>query len=186
MYKVVMSLQLSGYTIDTASCGCKAGKGPKASCKHVGALCYAFADFCRFGKLPEFITSTQKLQQWNKPRPCRVDIVPVVDLSSRRKDIQNKMIPNRPVPEEYDPRPLCMRSPEPHLLEELRIGLLKKNSDAVLVQLLVPPIHVALHDHDYVANNEDAVNLTQNDFNASSSLDYIYKNYHLSHLKKKN
>ena len=45
------------------------------------------------------------------------------------------------------------------------------------MQLLVPPIHVALHNHDYVANNEDAVNLTQNNFNASSSLDYCISSY---------
>lgn len=81
LYKVVMSLQINGYAIDTAACGCKAGKGPRASCKHVGALCYAFAEFCTFGKLPEFISSTQKLQEWNQPHPRRVDIIPVVDLT---------------------------------------------------------------------------------------------------------
>ena len=65
--KVLMSLESSSYTIDGAMCGCKAGQGPKASCKHVGALCYDFAEFCRVGKLPEFISSTQKLQEWNQP-----------------------------------------------------------------------------------------------------------------------
>ena len=48
--------------VTTATCGCSAGKGPVASCKHVGALCYASAEFCSSGKLPEFFTDTQKLQ----------------------------------------------------------------------------------------------------------------------------
>ena len=42
--------------------GCPAGKGPVASCKHVGALCYAFAEFCPSGKLPEFFTDIQILE----------------------------------------------------------------------------------------------------------------------------
>ena len=91
VYKV-MSLESLSYTIVAAVCGCKAGQGPKGSCKHVGALCYAFAEFCRVGKLPEFISSTQKLQEWNQPRSRRVDVIPVMDLSSRRQEILKKVI----------------------------------------------------------------------------------------------
>ena len=53
VYKLVLSLN-SKCDIETANCGCKAGKGPKASCKHVGALCYAFAEFCGSVQLPDF------------------------------------------------------------------------------------------------------------------------------------
>ena len=90
VYKVQMSLESSLYTIVGAVCGCKAGQGPKASCEHVGAFCYAFAEFCRFGKLPEFISSTQKLQEWNQPRSRRVEVIPAIDLSSRRQEILRK------------------------------------------------------------------------------------------------
>ena len=41
VYKVLMTLDCKTYNINTATCGCPAGKGPTASCKHVGALCYA-------------------------------------------------------------------------------------------------------------------------------------------------
>ena len=100
VYKVRMSLESSSYTIVGAVCGCKAGQGPKASCKHVGALCYAFAKFCRFGKLPEFISSTEKLQEWNQPRSRRVEVIQAIDLSSRRQEILKKDASTRsPVPE---------------------------------------------------------------------------------------
>ena len=44
--------------------GCPAGKWPTMRCKHIVALCYAFANYCNCacGKLPDFITCTQKLQ----------------------------------------------------------------------------------------------------------------------------
>ena len=64
-----------------------------------------------------------------------------------------------------------MRSPQPHLLEELRVKLLNGNSGSVLTQLLVPPVLVALHDHDYDAKNVDAANLTKDDFNVSLEMD---------------
>ena len=38
IYKVILAISKKSYDIEIAKCGCKAGKGPKASCKHVGAL----------------------------------------------------------------------------------------------------------------------------------------------------
>ena len=50
----MMSLSKPSYDTVSAECGCKAGKGPKASCKHIGALCYALVEFCKSGQLPDF------------------------------------------------------------------------------------------------------------------------------------
>ena len=38
VYKVFLSLEATSWDIATAECGCPTGKGPNASCKHVGAL----------------------------------------------------------------------------------------------------------------------------------------------------
>ena len=71
-----MSIDQNSYDITAASCNCPAGKGPSASCKHVGSLCYALVEFYASGKLPEFLTCTDRLQQWNKPRHKKVDPIP--------------------------------------------------------------------------------------------------------------
>ena len=54
IYNLLMCIDQNSYDITTASCDCPAGKGPSASCKHVGALCYALVEFCTSGKLQEF------------------------------------------------------------------------------------------------------------------------------------
>ena len=46
---------------------------PYASCKHVGAVCYALVEFCKSGKLPDSLTCTQWLQEWKKSRPRKVE-----------------------------------------------------------------------------------------------------------------
>ena len=67
--------------VEQAECGCPAGKGPFASCKHVAALCYALEEFSHFGRVPEFLTSAEKLQEWNQPQPKKLEIIPVAELS---------------------------------------------------------------------------------------------------------
>ena len=69
MYKMTMCLCKGSSDINSTLCGCPAGKGPCASCKHIGALCYALANFCSSGQLPDFITCTDTLQAWNRPCP---------------------------------------------------------------------------------------------------------------------
>ena len=72
---------------------------PSGSCKHVGALCYAFSDFLKCG--PDFLTCMDKLQSWNKPRGHGVDSIPVERLCSRRSKLNKKAQGNVV----YDPRP---------------------------------------------------------------------------------
>ena len=66
-YKIDISLCKSG-DIVSATCGCPAGCGPKGSCKHIAALCYALEEFSRIKKTKDFVACTSKLQTWNHPR----------------------------------------------------------------------------------------------------------------------
>lgn len=58
----------------------------------------------------------------------------------------------RPVPSQYDLRPYSMRSPDLISLEKLRVDLLGLNNCCVLCQLLIPPVEIALRDHNYYSN----------------------------------
>ena len=156
VYRLVMSLQCDSMDVTTATCGCPAGKGPVASCKHVGALCYAFAEFCSSGKLPEFFTDTQKLQRWNQPRARKVEAIPVVELRKRREEIlKSGKVTHNPL--NYDPRPASLRFPTPQLLEPLRINLLEADSECAFSQLLAPPVSIAMHDHTYCTSDQSCL-----------------------------
>ena len=109
-------------------------------------------EFCKSGNLPEFLTCTQRLQEWNKPRPRKVNPIPVLELTSRRKELLRAKGNPRPVPTQYDPRPASLRCPDPVQLENLRTDLLQINRPFCLNQLLRAPIHIALHDHNYAAS----------------------------------
>ena len=84
MYKLLISMT-EGLDILTAECGCPNGKGPTASCKHIGALCYAFENFCEQGSLPEFFTCTWRLQEWNRPRPRKFAPIPVLSIKEHEQ-----------------------------------------------------------------------------------------------------
>ena len=148
IYNLLMSIDQNCYDITAASCDCPAGKGPSASCKHVGALCYALVEFCASGKIPDFLTCTDRLQQWNKPRPKKIDPIPVAEFSKRKVDIVKKGNKDLYI-SEFDPRPSSKQVDNPSLLENLRVTLLGLNAPSALSQLLVAPEHIALHDHTY-------------------------------------
>ena len=145
IYKLILSLSDS-YNIVSAKCGCPAGVGPQATCKHVGALCYALANFCQCGQLSDFVTSTEKLKQWNRPRPKKLETMPITELGARRQVILKKARSQRPIPTLYDPRPFSIRETN---LEQLRLDLLTYNHQCAMLQLLVPPISKVEHDHTY-------------------------------------
>ena len=85
VYKVIMTLDYKTYDINTATCGCPADKSTTASCKHVGALCYALVEFCTLGKISDFLSCTNKLQAWNRPKPKKVNPIPMTDFFLREK-----------------------------------------------------------------------------------------------------
>uniref|UniRef100_A0A1X7VDB6 SWIM-type domain-containing protein n=1 Tax=Amphimedon queenslandica TaxID=400682 RepID=A0A1X7VDB6_AMPQE len=57
-YSLKMHLDDTNFEIQGASCGCPAGRGPKASCKHVAALGYALHDFRKLRTHPDFKSIT--------------------------------------------------------------------------------------------------------------------------------
>lgn len=48
-------LSITSWDIISTNCRCPAGQGPAATCKHIGALCYLFQNFCEVGTIPEFL-----------------------------------------------------------------------------------------------------------------------------------
>lgn len=149
MYKMVMSMCTGSWDINSAFCGCPAGKGPRASCKHIGALCYALANFCSLGQLTEFVTCTDVLQQWNKPCPKKQDPITVDELKSRRQEILNQNTKSQLIPTIYDPRPLSMRVVDHKCLEQLRLNLLSIDHNCAILQQLIPSCDYLKHDHTY-------------------------------------
>ena len=148
IYKIAQTLNSQTLDIVYATCGCPAGKGPSGSCKHISALCFAFAEFCKCGAIPGFLTCTNKLQSWNKPRSQKVDPIPVDQLTSRRNELTNK--DQRSVI--YDPRPQCFCNERPASVERLCCDLLNANvtRSCSFLTILVPTLeHIqhAIHMH---------------------------------------
>ena len=173
VYKLLLSLNLKTFDITSAACGCPAGKGPLASCKHIGALCYAFVEFCSSGSLPDFLTCTEKLQAWNKPKPKKVEPIPIENFCRRKAEITKKQSKKQSIAE-YNPRPTSVQTNNTVLVENLRVSLLQTNHMSAFLQLLVAPEHVALHDHTYCLHNTSALQLSsQSELSQESDLSEI-------------
>ncbi len=136
VYKLFLFLDLESWDITGAECGCSAGKGPCASCKHIGAICYALEEFSRLGKLPESLTCTDKLQQWNRPRPKKLEVIPVVNLTSRRCEIL-KIENKGSLLSTFDPRQ-PNRELGSETMERLCCDLLSLNQPCAFLDILVP------------------------------------------------
>ena len=181
IYNLQMSIDQNSFDITSASCDCPAGKGPSASCKHVGALCYALVEFCASGKVPEFLTCTDRLQQWNKPRPKKIDPIPVAEFSKRKVDIAKKGNKDLCI-SEFDPRPLSKQADNPCLLENLRVTLLGLKAPSAFSQLLVAPEHVALHDHTYYSKNTNPPQPALNNETPSESVNNVNNISEIQHI----
>ena len=152
LYKMIMSLCKGSWDINSAICGCPAGKGPSASCKHIGALCYALVNFCSSGHLPDFITCTDLMQEWNKPCPKKHKPITVDELQSTRREILYQGSTTQPIPTMYDPRPPSMRTVEAIRLEQLRLNLLSVDHRCGILQQLIPSDKYLKHDHTYCSS----------------------------------
>ena len=149
VYCVKIALQSSSFDIIGAECGCPAGHGPNGSCKHIGALSYALADFIRFRASPDYQTCTDVLQQWNRPRSRRVEPIPVDQLGDRRRELLPSKIRAKGSKMVFDPRPLHLRQPDPEAIEKLRCDLLAINKPCAFLNIIVPSVEKVLHDHTY-------------------------------------
>ncbi len=154
IYSLNLALNNKLYDIVYASCSCPAGKGPNGSCKHIGAFCYAFCDFCKCGNIPDFLTCTDKLQSWNKPRGRKVDPIPVDKLCSRRLELGNKGVSPSVV---FDPRLKCSKENITLSIEKLRCDLLNSHStqSCALLTILVPAKTTIQQDHTYALTPSD-------------------------------
>lgn len=157
VYKLSISMKKDSLDILTAECGCPGGKGPNATCKHIGALCYAFSNFCEQGTLPDFLSCTQQLQEWNKPRPKKLDPVPVANLLSHQLTIKqpSKLQRHPRTSTNYDPRPPHLRCTNRLEIDKLRADLLSLGQPCALLTILVPDVNLALHDHTYTKEPVD-------------------------------
>ena len=98
------------------------------------------------------MTCTERLQQCNKPKSRQPEAIPVNELSSRRLQILKKDAKESAA--NYDPRPLPLCSVEIATLEEqMRTDLANGLGNSVFLQILVPPLSVALHDHNHYARS---------------------------------
>ena len=144
-----MSLCTGSWQVNSAICGCPAGRGPCASCKHIRALCYALANFCLFGKLPEFLTCTDVKQAWNRPASKKHKPITVDQIKLTRREILSKPSGAQPIPSMYDPRPISLRVVTPQNSENLRLRLLETDHSCAILQQLIPSTIYSKHDHTY-------------------------------------
>ena len=152
IYHLLLLLGLPSFDIISAECGCPAGKGPTASCKHLGGLCFALEEFSRLGEIPDYIACTSKLQEWNKPRPKKLDILPVTNLSARRDTILLKEKKVSPIVS-FDPRPLDQRTVSNDAIESFRCDLLSLHEPPAFLDILIPSTKKVENDHTYACSD---------------------------------
>ena len=184
VYKIILKLDSGSYEIDGAECGCPAGRGPRASCKHIAALCYALEEFARLKQLPSFQTSTERLQTWNQPRPRKFQPIPVESMRARMHEIMPPSI--RPlqqtrVASHFDPRPEGMRVLGPTASETLRCSLLGLNKPCGFLHVLVPDVVKIEHDHTYCSKRTTTTDAPSPSILATSTDDHVnYRTRELS------
>ena len=154
LLKVAIKSEVSD--IVYAECGCPPGMGFKGCCKHIAALAYVLVDFSLYKCLPTYWTSTEILQQWNRPHHKHVNIIPVDALRShRRLLISSVRLYGSGVVS--DPCPTSFR----HLnylvaFENLRCDLLSLNQPCSLLNIIIPSVTKVDHDHCYYRTTENA------------------------------
>ena len=151
-YNIAFIISRATSVIAHAVCGCPAGKGPQATCKHIGAFCFTLEVFCRIGKLRDFVTCTDQLQVWHQPKAAKPHMIAVAELVSRRKEIKTPPAISPPPVRQtsfWDPRPTHLRKTNAHAIEQLRCDLLQAGSNCGLLQVLPVSTEVALQDHSY-------------------------------------
>ena len=91
VYKIIMRINDGSGEIQFSKCGCVAGKGPRASCKHIASVCYALENFSRvFLDEPEHLACTDLLQKWNQPRKRRLSPKKISELDFAIESHNNK------------------------------------------------------------------------------------------------
>ena len=104
-YAIRMIISTSNSDILHAQCGCPAGCGPKGSCKHIAAMCYALEDFSHIKNLCENpVACTSQLQTWNQPRKIHLEPIDVHEIKFVKQQYgKQTRVSNI---SHYDPRPV--------------------------------------------------------------------------------
>ena len=180
VYLLKVAIKSEESDIVYAECGCPAGMGPKGSCKHIAALAYALIDFYHYKCLPEYHTSTEILQQWNRPRQRHVDIVPVDELGSHRRSLTSS-VRSYGSGVVFDPRPTSLKDLNTLVaLEKLRCDLLSLNQPCGLLDIIIPSVTKKDHDHCYYRPTEnvnwqsDNLSVNTNMNNSNSFEDFAF------------
>ena len=107
-------------------------------------------------QLPDLLTSTDKLQTWNQPRPRKLDPIPVENLRTRKQEL---MPPKKwsaqltRVASTFDPCPESTKSRDVNASERLRCSSLSLNKPCAFLHILVPDVEKVRHDHSYSLNS---------------------------------
>ncbi len=91
-------------------------------------------------------TCTDVLQKCNQPRAKKVNLIPVDELGSRRRELTK---PTRTTNVVYDPRPLSLRHGSTTALEQLRCDLINLPQQCALTNILIPSVEKIQLDHSY-------------------------------------
>ena len=157
-YKIQLQLERDTLHISGAECGCPAGRGPVASCKHIGALCYVLEKFGRLKEIPDYRTCTDQLQVWNQPRPKRLNPVPVQELKFQKLKYARELLHSpKPLSTLYDPRPTRYRTPDEEAIQQLYIDLQEAGKPCGFLHILGPVVEKAdsvRHDHTYATTGD--------------------------------
>ncbi len=100
-----------------------------------------------------FVTCTDQLQQWNRPRPKKVKPTPVKQLKFRKLEYgKQKTTCTKPLSSQYDPRPLKYRHTDKAAVTELHKQLAEVGTACGILDLLGPVVDKPggiRHDHTY-------------------------------------
>ena len=67
LYKVIALLSSVNSDILTVKMWLSCCGWTTGNMQAYGSTCYALANFCYCGQIPDFVTSTERLQEWNRP-----------------------------------------------------------------------------------------------------------------------
>ena len=81
----------------------------------MGAQVEKDQNFCAKGSMPEFLTCTQKLQEWNKPHARKANPIAVEDIRSHQQATVDMPRKSVRIPSNFDPRPVGYRQPDPEI-----------------------------------------------------------------------
>ena len=136
VYRIELKLDTNGDIIG-GKCGCPAGAGPCATCKHVSALCYALEEYSRIKELRQPDSCTSQLQHWNQPRKRRLESHEVDDISFVKDEHgKTKKTPQSMV---YDPRPPELQKTTAREISTLRDTLANTGIPSSFLHLLPLP-----------------------------------------------